>query len=209
MIALAVARLLLTRLRTRRDGLWNMVFMVGTALAGLSVGLVPWLTATAAFGLPLAVSWGWQASEERRGLALLCARHSGAMNRLAAAEILIPALAGVIPGVLAVLTAGRVPWQIWLVLPFTSLTAGSAGYLLERTAPRAGAVLMALYWVWSFLGLRAEPGLGSLLFVPGHPAWVMAQRTGAPHSDGFVAVSAVLALGIVYLFFRGNTKASP
>lgn len=209
MITPEVARLLLTRLRTSRDGLWSLVFLAGTALAGLGTGFLPWLASMLSFGLPLAASRGWSGSSERAGLARLCHRHPGAVNRLTAAEVLIPALAGAIPGALAVLISGTAPWQVWFVLPLASITAVSAGYLLERRASGAGTVLLALYWSWSFLLLRGEPGLVSLLFVPGYPARVLAQGTGAPHPDGFLAISCVIAFGTAYQLFRENLKANP
>ncbi len=208
MIVQAAALLMWRRLRSGRDGLWGIVFLVGAALPGVSFGFLPWLAAVLAFGLPQAMALGWYGSAERRGLVTFCDRHPAASTRLSAASAAVPALLGAIPASLAALAAGAVPWQYWLVLPFASVIAASSVLLVQRAFPAGGISLLALYWLWSFLRLEMEPGWTSLLFLPGYPAWVLAQRTGAPHNDGFVAVSAVIACGLVWLYFRQGRKAS-
>jgi hypothetical protein len=195
------------RFRTERAGFWSLLFLAGTAAAGVDPGFLPWLSAFLASGIPIALVLGWQASGERRGLAQLCERHPGAVNRISTAEVLAPACCGIVPGALAAIASGIVPWQVWLVLPLVSVLAAASTLLLEKALPKGGLVLLALYWLWSFIRLSAEPDLSALFFFPGYPAHVIAARTGAPHNDGFVAVSAVLACVVLYFFFRRNRTA--
>lgn len=208
MITLAVAGLLWRRFRTGRSGLWSLLFLAGTAAAGADSGFLPWFSAFLASGIPIALVLGWQASGERRGLVHLCERHPGAVNRLSTAEVLAPACCGIAPGALAAIASGIVPWQFWLVLPLVSVLAAASAQLLEKALPKGGVVLLALYWLWSFLRLKAAPDLSALVFFPGYPAHVLGGRTGAPHNDGFVAVSAVLGCVVLFFFFRRNRTAS-
>lgn len=208
MITLAVAGLMWRRFRTGRSGLWSLLFLAGTAAAGVDPGFLPWLAAFLASGFPIALVLGWQASGERRGLAQLCERHPGAVNRVSTAEVLVPACCGIVPGALAAIASGVVPWQVWLVLPLVSVLAAASTLLLEKNLPKGGVVLLALYWLWSFIRLRAEPDLSALVFFPGYPAHVIAARAGAPHNDAFVAVSAALVCTALYLFFRRARTAS-
>ncbi len=208
MITLAVARLMWRRFRTERAGLWNLLFLAGTAVAGADSGFLPWLSAFLASGIPMALVLGWQASGERRGLIQLCERHPGAVNRLSTAEVLAPACCGIVPGALVAMASGIVPWQFWLVLPIVSVLAAASALLLEKALPKGGVVLLGLYWLWSFLRLKAEPDPSALVFFHGYPAQVLAGRAGAPHNDGFVAASAVLACVVLYFIFRRNRPAS-
>lgn len=208
MITLAVAGLMWRRFRMERAGLWNLLFLAGTAVAGADSGFLPWLSAFLASGIPIALVLGWQASGERRGLMQLCERHPGAVNRLSTAEVLAPACCGVVPGALAAVASGIVPWQIWLVLPLVSVLATTSALLLEKALPKGGVVLLGLYWLWSFIRLKAAPDLSALVFFPGYPAQVIAARTGAPHNDGFVAASAVMACVVLYFFFRRTRTSS-
>ncbi|MFO7626929.1 MAG: hypothetical protein R6V62_06705 [Candidatus Fermentibacteraceae bacterium] len=208
MITLAVAGLMWRRFRTERAGLWSLLFLAGTAVAGADSAFLPWLSAFLASGMPIALVLGWQTSGERRGLMQLCERHPGAVNRLSTAEVLAPACCGIVPGALAAVASGTVPWQIWLVLPLAAVLAAASALLLEKALPKGGIVLLGLYWMWSFIRLKAAPDLSALVFFPAYPAHVIAGRTGAPHNDGFVAVSAVLACVVLYFFFRRNRTAS-
>lgn len=208
MITLAVAGLMWRRFRMERTGLWSLLLLSGTAVAGADSGFLPWLSAFLASGIPIAIVLGWQASGERRGLMQLCERHPGAVNRLSTAEVLAPACCGIVPGALAAMASGTVPWQVWLVLPLVSVLAAATTLLLERVLPRGGVVLLGLYWLWSFLRLKASPDLGALLFFPGYPAQVIEARTGAPHNDAFVAASAVLVCVVLYLYLRRTRTSS-
>jgi len=208
MITLAVAGLMWRRFRTERAGLWTLLFLAGTAVTGAGSDFLPWLSAFLASGIPITLVLGWQVSGERRGLMQLCERHPGAVNRLSAAEVLVPALCGAVPGALAAVASGGVPWQFWLVLPLVSVLAATSALLLEKVLKKGGAIVLGLYWLWSFLRLKAAPGPGSLAFFPGYPSHVITGRTGAPHNDGFVAISAVLACVVLFFFFRRNRTAS-
>lgn len=208
MITLAVAELMWRRFRREHAGLWTLLFLAGTAAAGADSYFLPWLSAFLASGIPTALVLGWQTSGERRGLTQLCERHPGAVNRLAWVEIVAPACCGTVPGALAAIATGVVPWQFWLVLPMVSVLSATTALLLERTLHRGGVVLLVLYWLWSFLRLKASPGIVSLAFFPGYPSLVIAGRAGAPHNDAFVAASAVLACALLFVFFRGGRTAS-
>lgn len=205
---LSATTLLWKRLRSGRSAQWALLFLAGTALAGIGDAPLSWLSSLAAFGFPTAAVMGWRNSPERRGLLLICERHSGAINRLAAAEIVVPAAAGVLPASLAALASGNVPWQFWLVAPLTSLAAAASLLLLERLSPPGGLVLPALYWTWSFHLSGSVTGWIRLLLLPVYPGSVLAPVPGNPHADAFVACSAAMAGLLVGLLFRANRKAS-
>lgn len=208
MITLAVADLIWRRFRRERAGMWNLLFLAGTAAAGAGRLLLPWLSSVLASGIPVALLLGWLTSGGRRGLMQLCERHPGAVIRLSRVELLGPACCGAVAGALPAVAAGAVPWQFWLVLPLVSTVSAAAVLLVEKEARRGGTVLAGIYWLWSFLGLKASPGISSLAFFPAYPFHVLAGRTGAPHNDAFVAASAVLACAALLLLFRPNRKAS-
>lgn len=208
MIPLTVATLMVGRVRNRPDFLWAMVFLAGTSVRGVSAGFIAWLAGFLGFGVPLALSFRWRSSNERRGVLSVLRRHTPALVNLSISEALLPGLAGALLGLIASLVSGTVPWQLWLVLPFVSVTASSLAILLDGVLHRGGHVLLALYWLWSFAGLSGEPGGFSLLLVPAYPALILAQKPGTPHSDGFLALSALLMAGVLYLGIRRNLRST-
>jgi hypothetical protein len=208
MIPQTVAVQMLRRIRYRTDGMWIMAFLLGSSLAGISAGIIPWLTGLLGFGIPLTLCFGWNSSAERQGLRRFCSRHTGAQTQLAMAETLIPAGTGALAASLAALAGETIPWQFWLVLPLTSIIAAALMLFLQSVLPGGATALLGLYWLWSFIGLAGEAVGITVLLVPVYPAMVMAQKSGAPHSDGFVALSAALAGGMMYLLLRRNLKST-
>ncbi len=208
MMFLSVAALMRKSLRSGGNAVWALVFLIGTAATGIGGSLLPWLSSLAAFGFPALIVLGWHSSPGRRGLLNLCERHPGAMNRLAASEIAIPAAVGVLPASLAAVASGPVPWQFWLAAPLTSLSAAASLMLLEKFRPPGRLVLPVLYWTWSFHLSGTTTGWIRLLLLPTYPGSVLVSIPGNPHADAFVACSAAAAGILVALLFRANLKAS-
>ena len=156
---------------------------------------------------PAAFITGWRCSSARDDLAAILFRTKAGKYSLILPEILLPTIAGVLPalGLAALWTAGRggFPWQLWVVIPFTSLTAVSMTVLLEKYLDQTGYIL-------NLLAFMAQASTASWVLSPvfqlmiphGYVLWTLRWIDGsgaAYHGDIYVFFAVLQGIGLILL----------
>ncbi len=159
---------------------------------------------------PAAFITGWRCSDARNDLADILFRTKAGKYSLILPEILLPTIAGVLPalGLAALWTAGRggIPWQLWVVIPFASLTAVSVTVLLEKYLDQTGYIL-------NLLAFMAQAGAASWVLSPvfqlmiphGYVLWTLRWIDGsraAYHGDIYVFFAVLQGIGLILLTAR-------
>ena len=169
--------------------------------------LLPLLISCITYCGPAAFIAGWRESGTRNSLADILFQTKAGKYSLIIPEILLPFLAGALPaaGLAAIWTAGRCgfPWQLWVVIPFASLTAVSVTLLLEEYLNKAGDML-------NLLAFMAQASTASwtlspvfqLLIPHGYVLWTLRWADGnaaAFHGDIYVFFAVLEGIGLTLL----------
>ena len=156
---------------------------------------------------PAAFIVGWRCSSARNNLADILFKTKAGKYSLILPEILLPVLAGVLPalGLSALWTAGRggIPWQLWVVIPFASLTAVSITVLLEKYLHQTGYIV-------NLLAFMAQASAASWVLSPvfqlmiphGYVLWTLRWIDGsgaAYHGDIYVFFAVLQGIGLILL----------
>lgn len=172
-----------------------------------SVPFLPLVISCITYCGPAAFIAGWRCSSARSNLADILFSTKAGKYSLILPEILLPVLAGVLPALgLAILwTAGRggFPWQLWVVIPFASLTAVSITILLEKYLHQTGYML-------NLLAFMAQASTASWVLSPvfqlmipqGYVLWTLRWIDGsgaAYHGDMYVFAAVIQGIGLILL----------
>ncbi len=172
-----------------------------------SVPFLPLAISCITYCGPAAFIAGWRCSNARDSLAETLFSTKAGKHSLILPEILLPMLAGVLPALgLAILwTAGRggFPWQLWVVIPFASLTAVSITVLLEKYLNQTGYLI-------NILAFMAQAGAASWVLSPvfqlmiphGYVLWTLRwiDSSGAAyHGDMYVFAAVIQGIGLLLL----------
>jgi hypothetical protein len=184
-------------------------------VGGGTVEFLPLMTSAVAWCWPAVLTAGWTSSVQRSSLARLIYRSSAGRVALILPELLLPVLAGAVPSLVLCMLQYRsdmIPWQLWTVVPFTSLLAVSVTMLLERYLKEPGHALniLAFFSQASSSGWTGS-GLYQILVPQGYVLWVLEWMKGnraAFHGDiyAFFAVLAGTGLTIVTVRALYETK---
>lgn len=156
---------------------------------------------------PAAFIAGWRCSSARNDLADILFSTKAGKYSLILPEIVLPMLAGVLPalGLTLLWSAGRggFPWQLWVVIPFASLTAVSITILLEKYLNQTGYLLnlLALMAQASTASWVASP-VFQLMIPHGYVLWTLRWIDGsgaAYHGDIYVFISVIQGIGLILL----------
>lgn len=165
---------------------------------------------------PAAFLVGWRESDARNDLADILFQSKAGKYSLILPEVFLPFLSGALPalGLAAIWTAGRggFPWQLWAVIPFTSLTAVSVTILLEKYLNQTGYIL-------NLLAFMAQASVASWtlspvfqLFIPhGYVLWTLRwiEDNGAVfHGDIYVFFAVIEGIGLMLLTIKVLSKTS-
>jgi len=159
---------------------------------------------------PAAFLVGWRESHARKNLADILFQSKAGKYSLILPEIILPFAAGTVPalGLAAVWMAakGGLPWQLWVVIPFASLTAISVTILLEKYLNQTGHTLNVLAFMTqaSAASWTLSPVL-QLLLPHGFALWTLRWADGAGaafHGDTYVFVAVLEGIGLMFLTVR-------
>ena len=197
--------------RTGRDFHWLWIFPAAPFIAWLlpgqaSIPVYPLMISALAYCGPAVFLLGWTGSEERQALLRILFGTRAGKYSLVLPELLLPFLAGAVPASLTVLLgpAGRagVPWQLWVVIPFSSLTAVSLIILMDRYLGISGKIvnLLAFMSQASCASWTLSP-LFQLLLPHGYVLWTlrwMKDSGGAFHGDIYAFVAVLEGIGLLF-----------
>jgi hypothetical protein len=172
-----------------------------------TVPFLPLIISCITYSGPAAFLVGWRESDARNDLADTLFQSKAGKYSLILPEILLPFLAGTLPalGLAAIWTTkmGRFPWQLWVVIPFASLTAVSVTILLEKYVKQTGYILNLLAFM-----LQASAASWTLspvfqLLIPhGYVLWTLRWIEGsgaAFHGDIYVFFAVLEGIGLIFL----------
>jgi len=185
--------------------------MIAWILPGqTAIPLLPLAISAVTYCGPAAFIAGWNSTRERRSLADILFKTRAGKYSLIVPEILLPVLAGSLPafGAAILLLSGNhsFPWQLWVVIPFASLTAVSLIVLLEKYLGTAGNIL-------NILAFMAQAGTASwvnstifqLMLPHGYVLWTLRwiYDSGAgSHGDIYVFFAVLEGIGLTLLTVR-------
>ncbi|MBD3278593.1 MAG: hypothetical protein GF388_09850 [Candidatus Aegiribacteria sp.] len=171
-----------------------------------SVSVYPLVISSFTYCGPAIFLLGWTGSRERRSLLQILYGTRAGKYSLVFPEILLPFLAGAVPAVLTVLLgpAGRAstPWQLWVVIPFASLTAVSLIILMDKYLGTTGNIvnLLAFMSQASSASWTLSP-VFQLLLPHGYVLWTLRWIEGsgaAFHGDIYAFVSVLEGIGLLF-----------
>ncbi len=175
-----------------------------------TIPVMPFAISAVTWCLPAAFMAGWPGSADRRALAGLLHGTRAGRYSLIIPEMTLPLLAGSLPAllmVLAVYSGGKgVPWQIWTVIPFASLTAASATLLLDRYLGTTGNLInLTGFMAQASLASWSGSGVFQLLVPQGYTLWTIKWADGsgvALHGDIYAFFAVLEGIGLAILSFR-------
>ena len=198
----------------RRHSFWWLLLGLPVAawlLPGQAeVPPLPLAASMAACCIPAALLAGWPSSVERRHLALTLFPSRAGRAGLLVPELAFPILAGslISAGLTAIWGsgAGGVPWQLWILIPFSAATSASLMVVIECMMPFSGRVLFILCSIaQAFRTPWALSGVFQLLIVQGYPLWMMNWHVGegaAFHGDVYLFFGVLESIGLLFLAVR-------
>lgn len=161
--------------------------------------------------LPAAILMGWPDSELKRKLsAILHPSHIGCQVLLVS-EISLPLLSGIIPSVIILSSISglsmnvHIPWQTWVVIPFSALSAVSLILIIENYCRFSGRIVYLILVACQAIGNEfTHSQLFRILLFPGYVlqsiSWSQTAETGnLIHGDTYMILSVVQ--GLLLLFF--------
>lgn len=170
-----------------------------------AVPFIPLTISCITYCVPAAFLAGWRCSKARNELADILFQTRAGKYSLILPEILLPLMAGALPalGLTALWTAGRgnFPWQLWMVIPFASLTAVSVTVLLEKWLSHTG-------YIFNLLAFMAQASTASWVLSPvfqlliphGYVLWTLRWIDGggaAFHGDIYVFCAVLEGIGLI------------
>jgi len=175
-----------------------------------AVPFLPLAISCITYAGPAALLSGWRESDERSCLSNILFQSRAGRYSLILPEIILPLLTGTLPalGLAAIRTAGRggFPWQLWVVIPFASMTAVSLTVLLEKYLNHTGNLLNILAFMTqaSTAAWAASP-VFQLLIPHGYVLWTLEwiEGTGAAlHGDIYAFFAVLEGTGLILLTAR-------
>jgi len=187
--------------------------LAGGILAALLLsrftGIAPVLPGAMVWTVPWALLTGWPSSRVRTGLVAQLDLTWAGRGSSRPAEILLPAVAAAVPAVLYCYVTGLyglmyVPWQTYVVIPFSALLASSAILIVETRYVYRGRAFLVLLYSAQFLH---SPGTGvaGLLILPGYTLYSLQWGNGAEsgiHGDTWMALAVFTGLLMTYVSGR-------
>lgn len=163
-----------------------------------------------AYAAPAAFLMGWPESTARKALAELLFTSKSGKVALLLPEIALPFLAGVLPSlVLAALWGMRldiIPWQLWVVIPFSTMTAVSLLFILEEYLPFSGKILFLMAFMSQAVSAAWTLSPVFQLLIPhGYILWTLRWIEGngaAFHGDIYVFFAVLEGIGLLLLASR-------
>jgi len=156
---------------------------------------------------PAAFISGWRNSLQRRSLAGTVFHSRAGAASLIVPELVLPFFAGMIPALLLTLLWNggslNLPWQIWTVIAFSSVTAICLTVLLERLAGLAGKLLnLFVFCLQALPAVRDLPAPVQLLIPHGYVLWTLRWFRGAEntlHGDIYAFFAVLIGVGLLVL----------
>lgn len=167
-----------------------------------------------AYAAPAAFLIGWPGSPARKALAELLFTSKAGKISLLLPEIALPFLAGVLPSLaLAALWGMRldtIPWQLWVVIPFSTMTAVSLLFILEEYLPFSGRILFLTAFMSQAVSATWTLSPVFQLLVPhGYILWTLrwAEGNGAAfHGDIYVFFAVLEGIGLLILAIKALSR---
>jgi hypothetical protein len=175
-----------------------------------AVPLLPLAISCVTYCGPAAFIAGWYSSSERNSLAGILFKTRAGKYSLIVPEILLPVLAGSLPafGMAILLLNGNhsFPWQLWVVIPFASLTAVSLTVLLERYMGVTGNIVNVLaFMAQAGTAAWVNSAVFQLMLPHGYVLWTLRwiYDSGAgSHGDIYVFFAVLEGIGLALLTVR-------
>ncbi len=167
-----------------------------------------------AYAAPAAFLIGWPGSSARKALAELLFTSKAGKVSLLLPEIALPLLAGALSSlVLAALWGMRldtIPWQLWVVIPFSTMTAVSLLFILEEYLPFSGRILFLIAFMSQAVTAAWTLSPVFQLLVPhGYILWTLrwAEGNGAAfHGDIYVFIAVLEGIGLLILAIKALSR---
>ncbi len=159
---------------------------------------------------PAAFLLGWRRSKTRKDLADILLQSSAGKYSLILPEILLPFLAGALPALAltGILASGSnsISWQLWVIIPFASLTAVSLTVLLERYLKQSGYIINLLaFMAQASTAVWVQSPVFQLLIPHGYVLWTLRWINGAGaafHGDIYLFFAVLEGIGLLILTVR-------
>ena len=170
-----------------------------------AVPFLPLAISCITYCVPAAFLTGWRCSKSRNSLAAILFHTKAGKYSLILPEILLPIMAGALPalGLAALWTAGSggFPWQLWIVIPFASMTAVSVTVLLEKYLNKTGYILNLLaFMAQASTASWALSPVFQLMIPHGYVLWTMRWIDGsgaAFHGAIYFSFAVLQRIGLI------------
>ena len=177
-------------------------------LSGVS-GVVTAIPSALVWTVPWALITGWPSSPVRKGLVAQLELTWAGRGATRIPELLLPTFLGTLLGILYCYLTGLygviyVPWQTYVIIPFSALLASSAVLLVETRYVYRGRALLGILFAGQFLH---DPGavVAGILLMPGYTLYSLQWGNAAGtviHGDTWMALSVFT--GLVMVYFAGR-----
>lgn len=163
-----------------------------------------------AYAVPASFLIGWPGSSARRALAELLFTSKAGKISLLLPEIVLPFLAGVLPSLLLAVLWGMkletIPWQLWVVIPFSAITAVSLLIILEEYLQFSGRILFLMAFMSQAVTASwTQSPIFQALVPHGYILWTLRWAEGyetAFHGDIYVFFAVLEGIGLLLLASR-------
>jgi len=159
------------------------------------------------WGIPAALITGWPSSDSRKGLRAQLALTSAGSRAVRVPEIILPAILSSAAAMLLCYICGLygaffIPWQTYVIIPFSALSASALLLLLDTRMHAPGRVLSSLLYASPFLLQQSSGRAAEVVLPPGYTLftllWGNGMHTGY-HADTYMALAVFSCLILVFL----------
>ncbi len=160
--------------------------------------------------IPCALIIGWPSSPMREGLVSQLVLTWVGRGATKIPELLLPTLISSALVMLCCYLSGLyglffVPWQTYVIIPFSALLASSVTLLIETRFTFRGRALLSLLFAGQFLHVPGSGGFTELLLLPGYTLYSLMWGNGKPtgsHADTYMALAVFTGVLMVYVSGR-------
>jgi hypothetical protein len=160
--------------------------------------------------IPCALIIGWPSSPVREGLVAQLGLTWAGRGATKVPELILPTLISSAIVMLYCYVSGLyglifVPWQTYIIIPFSALLASSVILIIETRFALRGRTLLCLLFAGQFLHVPGSGGFTELLLLPGYTLFSLTWGNGRPtgsHADTYMALAVFAGVLMVYVSGR-------
>ncbi len=188
--------------------IWSLIGHFETSVLLLFASTLTYL-------LPASILMGWTDSELKKRLSVMLHPSNIGTQILLVSEITLPLLAGILPSLIMLFSLAHlsvtIPWQSYVVVPFSALSAVSLILIIENYCRFSGWIgYFILVASQALTGGFADSTLFRILVLPGYTLrtvlWAQPGQSSSIHGDVYVMLAVVEGLVLLFLMLKIMTE---